>query len=118
MALICLLETALSPFLVYVAVGERPSGQTVAAAVLIVLTLGAHGAYDLHLSRQRGGGHAGAPGAEEGEELLAAAAPLGDAAHEAAAPPRVLDAAEQRSAAEGATHAVPGSAAGREHAAA
>ena len=65
--LICLIETALSPFLVYAVVGEKPSGQTVAAAVLILLTLSVHAAYDMYRERKVG------PAAEEeGMELLQA----------------------------------------------
>ena len=60
----------------YALVGERPSGQTVAAGVLIVLTLCAHAAYDMHLSRKASGAagiEAAEQANEEGMELLAAA---------------------------------------------
>ena len=66
--LICLIETALSPFLVYAVVGEKPSGQTVAAAVLILLTLSVHAAYDMYRERKQ----AGSAVQEEGMELLQA----------------------------------------------
>ena len=33
--------------------GEKPSGPTIAAAVLIVITLASHAAYDMHLERQQ-----------------------------------------------------------------
>jgi len=69
--LICLIETALSPFLVYALVGEKPSGQTIAAAVLILLTLTVHAAYDMYLEKRNAGG---AHAEEEGRELLPAAA--------------------------------------------
>jgi hypothetical protein len=74
-ALIGLLETALSPFLVYAVVGERPSGQTIAAGAMIVATLCCHAAYDLYLERSSGVSAGGGTQeeAEEGHELLAAA---------------------------------------------
>jgi hypothetical protein len=74
-ALIGLLETALSPFLVYALVGERPSGQTIAAGAMIVATLCCHAAYDMYLERSGKGSAGGAAEneAEEGQELLAAA---------------------------------------------
>ena len=74
--LICLIETALSPMLVYALVGERPSGQTIAAAVLILLTLSVHAAYDMYLQKRAAAG--GAHPEEEGLELLPAAAEADD----------------------------------------
>jgi hypothetical protein len=75
-----LLETALSPFLVYALVGERPSGQTIAAGAMIVATLCCHAAYDMYLERSGKGSVGGATEdeAEEGQELLAAPAEAGD----------------------------------------
>ena len=69
-ALLCLLETALSPFLVYFIVGEKPTGQTIAAAVLIIAVLSIHALYDMHLERTR----AATSQREEGQELLGAPA--------------------------------------------
>lgn len=51
-ALMNLLELAVGPFLVYAAVGERPTVWTVGAAVGIALTLGANAAYELYLAHQ------------------------------------------------------------------
>jgi len=51
-ALISLLETALGPWVVYTVAGERPTGQTIAAAVLIVLVLACHTVYDVRVRQQ------------------------------------------------------------------
>jgi hypothetical protein len=72
-ALIGLLETALSPFLVYAVVGEKPSVQTVTAGGLIVTILLLHALYDLYLERHARSGAGGGAEQEEGVELLAAA---------------------------------------------
>ena len=82
-ALILLLEPALSPFLVYFAVGESPSAQTVVAGVLIVLTLLAHGVYEKWWFESPKGGAGGEGGAdesrpEEGMELLSARGAAGE----------------------------------------
>lgn len=70
-ALISLLETVLSPFLVYAAVGERVSPQSIVAGCLIVLILCAHTVYDMRLERLV---HAEAT-EEDGVELLRKEAP-------------------------------------------
>jgi len=66
-ALVSLLETVLSPFLVYAAVGERVSPQSIVAGVLIVLILAAHTIYDMRLEGQA---HAKTAVPEDGVELL------------------------------------------------
>jgi hypothetical protein len=50
-ALASLLETAVSPILVYWFVGEVPSVETRIAGVLICTTLAAHSLYDAHLEK-------------------------------------------------------------------
>lgn len=64
-ALIMLLETVVSPGLVYAVAGERPSPQTVAAGCLIVVVLALHALYDMRLERQK------RVSEEEATELLA-----------------------------------------------
>ena len=89
-ALACLLETAVSPFLVYLAVGEVPSSATVAAGALICATLAAHSLYERRLAAAaagcggRGGGGGAGDGGEEGAEELVplAAGGAGDGGEE------------------------------------
>jgi drug/metabolite transporter (DMT)-like permease len=75
-ALLTLLEPVLSPILVYILVGERPSTGVAAAGVLIVFTLALHAVYDSRVEKRKEADAQAAALMGDGVELLERGGPI------------------------------------------